>query len=107
MPVKVKPAKCIGVAFKAHVKSLTVCVTFVITETHYVNGENMNLEKWRLKKGMSYTALADKIGAPHATVVRRWCLGLDHKDYKIPSPKYMEIIKNATMGEVTPNDFYG
>jgi len=32
---------------------------------------------------------------------------LDHKDYKIPSPKYMEIIKNATMGEVTPNDFYG
>ena len=86
---------------------MTVCVTFVITETHYVNAENMNLEKWRLKKGMSYTALADKIGAPHATVVRRWCLGLDHKDYKIPSPKYMEIIKNATMGEVTPNDFYG
>ncbi len=55
---------------------------------------------------MTLKQLADKVGAPHATVVRRWCLPIDHKDYKIPSAKYMNLIQDATMGQVTPNDFY-
>jgi len=67
----------------------------------------MKLEQWRKKKDMTLTQLAEHIGAPHATVVRRWCLPKDHKDSKIPSAKYMMLIQNATLGEVTPNDFYG
>ena len=67
----------------------------------------MKLEKWRSEKNMTLTQLAEKFGAPHASVVRRWCLPKDHKDYKIPSAKYMLIIQEMTMGAVTPNDFYG
>lgn len=67
----------------------------------------MKLERWRSEKKLTLTQLAEKLGAPHATVVRRWCLPTDHKDYKIPSTKYMLIIQETTMGAVTPNDFYG
>lgn len=66
----------------------------------------MKLERWRSEKKLTLTQLAEKLGAPHATVVRRWCLPADHKDYKIPSAKYMNLIQDATMGQVTPNDFY-
>ena len=66
----------------------------------------MKLEDWRNQKGLSYPQLASKFGANHATVVRRWCLAADHKDFKIPSSKYMRVIQEITMGAVTPNDFY-
>ncbi len=66
----------------------------------------MKLEDWRNKRGLSYVQLAKKLGASHATVVRRWCLPADHKDRMIPAPKFMTIIQESTMGEVTPNDFY-
>ena len=66
----------------------------------------MTLEDWRNKKGLSYSQLAKKLGASHATVVRRWCLPSDHKDRMIPAKKFMTIIHQSTMGEVTANDFY-
>ena len=66
----------------------------------------MKLEEWRKEKGYSYPQLAQRLDAKHGTVVRRWCLDKVHKDYKIPSTKYMLIIQETTMGAVTPNDFY-
>ncbi len=66
----------------------------------------MKLEEWRNERKLSYPQLAEKLGTKHATVVRRWCLDSDHKDFKIPSFKYMMIIQETTMGAVTPNDFY-
>ena len=66
----------------------------------------MKLEEWRTEKKLTLTQLAKKFGAPHATVVRRWCLAKDHKDFKIPSAKYMNTIQEITMAAVTPNDFY-
>jgi transcriptional regulator with XRE-family HTH domain len=66
----------------------------------------MKLEIWRKKRNLSYPQLAEKLGASHATVVRRWCLPNDHKDRMIPSPKFMAIIQESTLGEVTANDFY-
>lgn len=66
----------------------------------------MTLEDWRNSKSMSYSALAKKLGASHATVVRRWCLPSDHKDRMIPAPKFMAIIHEATSGAVQANDFY-
>ena len=66
----------------------------------------MKLEEYRKNANMTLKQLAEKVGAPHATVVRRWCLPIDHKDYKIPSAKYMNLRQDATMGQVTPNDFY-
>ena len=58
------------------------------------------------RKGLQLPQLAQRLDAKHGTVVRRWCLSKDHKDYKIPSTKYMLIIQETTMGAVTPNDFY-
>jgi transcriptional regulator with XRE-family HTH domain len=66
----------------------------------------MTLEEWRNKKKLSYPQLAKKLGAAHGTVARRWCLPKDHKDRMIPSPKFMAIIHESTLGEVTANDFY-
>jgi len=66
----------------------------------------MQLDDWRKKKNLSYVQLAKKLGASHATVVRRWCLPADHKDKMIPSPKFMRIISESSLGEVSPNDFY-
>jgi len=66
----------------------------------------MTLEEWRKSKKFTYADLAKKLGASHATVVRRWCLPNDHKDRMIPAPNFMLIIQESTMGQVTPNDFY-
>jgi|TARA_R110000868_G_scaffold314293_1_gene575245 transcriptional regulator with XRE-family HTH domain len=66
----------------------------------------MQLDEWRKKKNLSYVQLAKKLGASHATVVRRWCLVGEHKDKMIPSPKFMRIISESTFGEVSANDFY-
>jgi len=46
----------------------------------------MKLNDYRLKKGWSYTKLAEMTGASHATVCRRWCLG-----YKHPQGKYLHL----------------
>ena len=66
----------------------------------------MTLERWRQAQGYSYAKLAQKVGASHATVARRWCLPADHKDRMMPAPKFMRLIELASLGQVKPNDFY-
>ena len=66
----------------------------------------MTLDQRRCRKRLSYSKLAKLLGAPHATVARRWCLPADHKDRMIPSPKYMARVVQLSDGSVTPNDFY-
>lgn len=60
----------------------------------------MKLEDWRKAKGMTYTKIAEKIGASHATVVRRWCVGKVN-----PSPEFQMAIQEATGGAVCPSDW--
>ena len=66
----------------------------------------MTLEQYRLEKGWTYAELANALGAPHATVARRWCLRHTSKDRLIPSVKYMDRIMLLTASSVMPNDFY-
>ncbi len=66
----------------------------------------MTLEDYRKQQKLSYKQLAELLGASHATVARRWCLGIDHKDRMIPAPDFMERIVLVTDGSVMPNDFY-
>lgn len=66
----------------------------------------MVLDAYRRKKGWSYSELARQLGAAHATVARRWCLGFDDDQRLIPSVKFMERIVTLTAGEVRPDDFY-
>ena len=66
----------------------------------------MTLEQWRQAQGYSYAKLAQKVGASHATVARRWCLPADHKDRMMPTPEFMRLIELASLGQVKPNDFY-
>lgn len=61
----------------------------------------MTLDEFRVNKGLSYAALARSLGANHATIVRRWCIG-----DKVPSKRYMAVIIELTQGAVQPNDFY-
>ena len=66
----------------------------------------MQLDNFRTNQGWSLTKLAEKVGASHATVVRRWCLPHGHKDRLVPSPAYMQRIVDVSDGSVMPNDFY-
>jgi transcriptional regulator with XRE-family HTH domain len=66
----------------------------------------MQLDSFRTSQGWSLTKLAEKVGASHATVVRRWCLPMGHKDRLVPSPAYMQKIVDVSDGSVMPNDFY-
>jgi len=66
----------------------------------------MQLDNFRTSQGWSLTKLAEKVGASHATVVRRWCLPMGHKDRLVPSPAYMQKIVDVSVGSVMPNDFY-
>mgnify|MGYP003633281075 FL=1 len=66
----------------------------------------MQLDNFRTSQGWSLTKLAEKVGASHATVVRRWCLPMGHKDRLVPSPAYMQKIVDVSAGSVMPNDFY-
>jgi len=61
----------------------------------------MTLDEFRKEKGLTYAALARVLGATHATIVRRWCIG-----DKMPSKKYMVTIQEVSQGAVQPNDFY-
>lgn len=66
----------------------------------------MTLNDYRNKKGWSLSELARKLGAPHATVVRRWCLPFGDQRRLIPNINYMLRIVEVSAGEVMPNDFY-
>ncbi len=66
----------------------------------------MQLDNFRTNQGWSLTKLAEEVGASHATVVRRWCLPMGHKDRLVPSPTYMQKIVDVSEGSVMPNDFY-
>tara|TARA_Y100000401_G_C8313893_1_gene221344 strand:+ start:1304 stop:1510 length:207 start_codon:yes stop_codon:yes gene_type:complete len=66
----------------------------------------MKLEQFRVQKKLSYGQLASRVGANHATIVRRWCLPKGHINRKIPSEKYMNRIIDYTQSAVMPNDFY-
>jgi len=66
----------------------------------------MKLEQFRLDKKLSYGQLASRLGAKHATIVRRWCLPKNHLQKMIPSERYMTAIINYTQSAVQPNDFY-
>jgi DNA-binding transcriptional regulator YiaG len=66
----------------------------------------MKLEQFRQDKKLSYGQLASRLGATHATIVRRWCLPKSHKQRMIPSEKYMDAIIKYTQSAVMPNDFY-
>jgi|TARA_R110002020_G_scaffold353993_1_gene566799 hypothetical protein len=69
----------------------------------------MKLEDWRLERGLTYKQLAEKLDAPGAGVVHRWCLNPQHPGYARyvrPSQEYMRRIKIATDGAVQPNDFF-
>ena len=66
----------------------------------------MKLEQFRQDKKLSYGQLASRLGAAHATIVRRWCLPKGHEQRMIPSEKYMDAIINYTQNAVQPNDFY-
>jgi transcriptional regulator with XRE-family HTH domain len=66
----------------------------------------MILNDYRKARGVTYTKLAELLGASHATVVRRWCLQPGAKDRLIPSEEYMHRIMVLSNGQVTPNDFY-
>ena len=72
-----------------------------------LHNEYMRLDEFRKNKGLSLSALARELGAPHATVVRRWCLPQGHPQSLIPSPRYMSAILDYSDGAVQPNDFYG
>ncbi len=61
----------------------------------------MRLNDWRESQGLSFGSLAKLVGASHASVVRRWCIG-----EMVPSPRFMKRIVEVTAGEVNPNDFY-
>lgn len=66
----------------------------------------MTLNEYRNLRGWTYSELARMVGAPHATIVRRWCLPEDQPHHKKPSAKYLSRIMKMTDGAVSANDFY-
>tara|TARA_R110000824_G_scaffold390744_1_gene587306 strand:- start:392 stop:604 length:213 start_codon:yes stop_codon:yes gene_type:complete len=65
----------------------------------------MTLDEYRKEHGLSYQALAKKLGFKEATVARRWCLPKSHPQALTPSPRNLSLILEVTMSSVTPNDF--
>jgi transcriptional regulator with XRE-family HTH domain len=66
--------------------------------------KNMQLNKFRISKKLTFKALADLIGLKSKTAsstVHRWCTGS-----RIPRPIMIEKIKSATKNKVTIKDFY-
>ena len=66
----------------------------------------MTLDDYRKQNNWSYSELARQLGASHAAVARRWCLGFDDKSRLIPNQEFMERIVIKTNSAVMPNDFY-
>jgi transcriptional regulator with XRE-family HTH domain len=64
----------------------------------------MQLNKFRIKKNLTYKQLADLIGLKNKTsssTVHRWCTGS-----RIPRKSMLDKIKTATKNKVTIKDFY-
>lgn len=62
----------------------------------------MKLNEWRKAKGWTYAQLAEKVGASHSTVVRRWCVGEG-----VPSTEFQLAIQEATGGAVGRDEWQG
>lgn len=58
------------------------------------------LEAWRKAKGVTYQALADRVGIKHAANARAWCLPFDHKDFRRPPEMTRIHLQEATGGAV-------
>lgn len=65
------------------------------------------LEEWRKAKGVTYQALADRVGVAHAANARAWCLPFDHKDFRKPPEMTRLHLQEATGGAVTANWWLG
>lgn len=66
--------------------------------------QNMQLNKFRISKKLTFKGLADLIGLQSKTAsstVHRWCTGS-----RMPRPQMIEKIKIATKNKVTIKDFY-
>jgi transcriptional regulator with XRE-family HTH domain len=66
--------------------------------------KNMQLNKFRILKKLTFKGLADLIGLESKTAsstVHRWCTGS-----RIPRPQMIDKIKTATKNKVTIKDFY-
>lgn len=72
----------------------------------------MHLQDWvknqekKSGKKLTLKKLADKFGVSNGSIVRRWMLQANHKDFNFPEPENIINIQEATLGEVTPRDFY-
>lgn len=67
---------------------------------------DMKINDWRLERGLSYSELARKVGASHATVARRWCLEESDPQHMKPATKFIRALTLASDGQVTANDIY-
>ena len=67
---------------------------------------DMTLDDYRKQNNWSYSELARQLGASHAAVARRWCLGFEDSARLIPNQEFMSNIMLKTNGQVMPNDFY-
>jgi len=65
------------------------------------------LEEWRKAKGVTYQALADRVGVAHAANARAWCLPFDHKHFRKPPLETRLHLQEATGGAVTANWWLG
>jgi transcriptional regulator with XRE-family HTH domain len=60
----------------------------------------MKLAAWRKKQKLSYGGAAKALGLKTAGMVHRYEQG------RVPAPEQMKLIKAATKGEVTADDFF-
>lgn len=65
------------------------------------------LEEWRKAKGVTYQALADRVGIAHAANARAWCLPFDHKDFRKPPEMTRLHLQEATGGAVVASYWLG
>jgi transcriptional regulator with XRE-family HTH domain len=65
------------------------------------------LDVWRRRKGMTFQALADKVGVTHAATARAWCLPFDHKDFRTPPMDTRLHLQEASGGAVAANYWLG
>ena len=59
----------------------------------------MKLSAYRDEEKISLSDFADKIGVTHAAVSR-------YEHGRVPTPAVMKRIRDATGGQVQPNDFF-
>jgi len=72
----------------------------------------MDLQTWvknqekKSGKKLTLKQLASRFGVANGSIVRRWMLPANHKDFNFPEPENIVAVQESTMGEVTPHDFY-